>query len=217
MTLSHWLGWAGLSVAAYAAGSIPFGLLIGRLRGVDVRTVGSCNIGATNVFRTVGKRWGLLTFTLDAFKGFVPAFFFPRLLAQWTMAPTGRWAPLPGLLFMALSLAGHTWPVWLHFRGGKGVATSAGALLGVAPLEMAIGLAVWALAFVLFRYVSLASLLATAAVCVSAWILESHEGVLLPLLLSLMGVLVVIRHRANIRRLLNGTEHRATRQRERPS
>jgi len=208
MTLEPVAGWMVLGLAAYLAGSIPFGLLIGRFQGVDVRKVGSGNIGATNVFRTVGKRWGILTFVLDAAKGFIPAFFFPRLLARWDMAPTGRWETLPGVLFMALALAGHTWPVWLRFRGGKGVATSAGALLGVAPLTMGVGLAIWTVTFVVSRYVSLASLFATVAVCVSAWVWERDRGLVIPVLLTMMGVLVVVKHRANVRRLFQGTEHR---------
>ncbi len=208
MSIERVFVWAGLGAAAYLMGSVPFGLLIGRFRGVDVRTLGSRNIGATNVFRTVGKRWGLLTFLLDAAKGFVPAFFFPRLLARWVPAPVDGWDALSGVLFMALALAGHTWPVWLRFRGGKGVATGAGGLLGVAPLAVGIGFAVWVVVFILWRTVSLASLCATAAVCVSGWVFEREGGILLPALLTLMGVLVVVRHRDNIRRLWQGTENR---------
>ncbi len=123
-------------LAAYLMGSIPNGLLLARLKGIDLQKVGSGNIGATNVYRCVGKGWGIAAFVLDAVKGFVPAFVFPRLMEA---AP-----PWLGLACGVAAVAGHNWPVWLKFKGGKGVSTSAGMLLGIAPAAVGIGFVVFA-------------------------------------------------------------------------
>lgn len=206
---------AGLSVAAYVLGSIPFGLLIGFARGVDVRKTGSGNIGATNVFRTVGTSWGGLTFLLDAVKGFVPAALFPRVLSGLTGAESGAGH---ALLFGCLAIVGHNWPVFLRFKGGKGIATSAGALLGFAPLELGVGALTWLVLFLLTRYVSVASIAAALAIPAAGWLHGGMEKPLLPGVLSGLGLVAVLRHRANIRRLLNGTESRFKRtQREAPA
>ena len=187
-------------LAAYLLGSIPNGLLIARLKGVDLQKVGSGNIGATNVFRCVGKSWGIAAFVLDAVKGFVPAFFFPRLLET---AP-----PWLGLACGIAAVAGHNWPVWLKFKGGKGVSTSAGMLLGIAPAAVGIGFAVFAVVLALTRFVSLGSILAAIAVAGSGVWLYGADNRLLAGALVAMGALVVLKHRANLGRLLNGTEPR---------
>lgn len=192
-------------ILSYLLGAVPFGLLVARARGIDIRKVGSCNIGATNVFRCVGKGWGILTFLLDALKGFVPACLFPLLLGRLTGQPA---PPASGLVFMLLAIAGHNWPVYLGFKGGKGVATSAGGLLGVAPAAVGIGLAVWVAVFALSRYVSVASIVAAAAVAVSAWLLYASAGLLIPIAMTLLAAVLIVRHRANIRRLMQGTENR---------
>jgi len=204
-------GWRiGLGAAAYLIGAIPCGYLAGRARGLDIRTVGSRNIGATNVFRCVGKRWGIVTLVLDALKGFIPALVFPRVLESLGAAPqTAAAAALPGLIYMAFAIAGHNWPIYLKFKGGKGVATSAGGLLGVAPAGMGAGFAAWVLLFALTRMVSVASIGAALAVMIAAWPLYySRFGVALPAALTLLGLLVVWRHKANIARLRAGTETR---------
>ncbi len=209
--MTIWIWRAGLGVAAYLLGAVPFGYLVGRARGVDIRTVGSRNIGATNVFRCVGKSWGVLTFLLDVLKGFVPAFLFPILLARAGAAPEGTaWAALPGLVYMILAILGHNWPVYLGFKGGKGVATSAGGLLGVAPAAVGVGVAVWILLFVLARYVSVASIGAALAVAASGWWLYRGAGWILPVVLTALGLLAVLRHKGNIARLRAGTENRIT-------
>ena len=187
-----------LILAAYLLGSIPNGLLIARLKGIDLQKVGSGNIGATNVFRCVGKGWGVAAFALDAVKGFVPAFLFPRLLES---AP-----PWLGLACGIAAVAGHNWPVWLKFKGGKGVSTSAGMLLGIAPAAVGIGFAVFAAAVLITRWVSLGSILAAIAVAGSGVWLYGSENRLLAGALIVMGALVVVKHRANVGRLLNGTE-----------
>ena len=189
-----------LVLAAYLMGSIPNGLLLARLKGVDLQKVGSGNIGATNVYRCVGKGWGVAAFVLDAVKGFVPAFVFPRLMDS---AP-----PWLGLACGIAAVAGHNWPVWLKFKGGKGVSTSAGMLLGIAPAAVGIGFAVFALVVALTRFVSLGSILAAIAVPAAYLGLYGAGNRLLAGALVAMGALVVVKHRANIRRLLAGTEPR---------
>ena len=194
---------AALVVSAYLIGAIPFGLLIGFLNGKDVRKEGSCNIGATNVTRVVGKWWGKLCFLCDFLKGFLPVFAVMRLY------PGQGW--LVALTALAAML-GHVFPVYLGFKGGKGVSTAAGAALALCPLAVVIAGAVWAGVFFLSRYVSLASLAAALALPVSAWLLKFFAGYALPLpiglLLILFAVLTFWRHRSNIVRLINGTESR---------
>ena len=117
---------AGCALASYLLGSVPFGYLVARLKGMDIRRHGSGNIGATNVFRCVGKGWGLLTFACDTLKGFGAAFLIPRVAAPF-LPPDGLQAL--GIGCACLAVAGHNWPAFLRFKGGKGVATSAGVLL----------------------------------------------------------------------------------------
>jgi glycerol-3-phosphate acyltransferase PlsY len=205
--MTPWIWRVGLGLAAYLIGAIPVGYLVGRANGVDIRTIGSGNIGATNVFRCIGKGWGILTFLLDAFKGFAPAYLFPILLAQMGAAPSGAWAGVPGLVYMVLAIAGHNWPVYLGFKGGKGVATSAGGLLGVAPGAVGIGLAAFIILFASTRYVSVGSIGAALAVALGGWWLYRPDPVL-PAVLTVLGLLVILRHKGNVVRLLKGTENR---------
>ena len=188
----------GLMVAAYFLGAIPFGLIIARSKGVDIRAHGSGNIGATNVYRVMGKSWGLFTFFLDALKGFIPAYFF----VEWSGSHES-FSVYCGLM----AIIGHSFPIYLRFKGGKGVATSAGMLLGVAPYAMGIGLISWMVLMVMFRYVSLASILATLMVSVTVWIRDA-QPLISQCLITLLSLLIVWLHRANIERLLKGTENR---------
>ena len=204
--MNAWLDLTGWLAGAYLVGAIPFGLLIGRLNGVDVRTVGSKNIGATNVFRSVGKGWGVLVFLLDAAKGLVPALVFPMLGKSALSACPGLECNL-GLLCGVAAILGHNFPVYLKFKGGKGVATSAGVLLGVAPAAVGIGFLGWIVLFVTTRYVSVASIGATLAVVTAGWFLYRAQGWVLPVVLTLLGALVIWRHRSNIQRLANGSEN----------
>lgn len=189
---------------SYLIGAIPFGLLVARARGVDIRKVGSCNIGATNVFRSVGKKWGILTFVLDMLKGALPTLLLPMLAAGETGIPS------PGLRLACglVAVCGHNWPVYLRFKGGKGVATTTGVLLGVSPAAMLIGLAAWALVFLTTRYVSVASMAAAIVVVAAAWWLRLQPWPLVPAVLTVLGAFVLWRHRANVQRLRTGTEHR---------
>lgn len=201
-------------IVSYLLGAVPFGYLIARAKGVDITKAGSGNIGATNVFRTVGKGWGLLTFVLDAAKGFIAAFALPRA-AAWVGLPPTQVRPV-AICCACLAVAGHNWPIYMRFKGGKGIATSAGALLGIAPIAAAIGVVSWTVIFLLTRYVSVASILACIILPAAAWVLYAKEGRLLPSALTVLGLVAIWRHRSNIRRLLSGTEHRAQFARRRP-
>ncbi len=182
---------------SYLIGSIPFGLLLAKTKGIDIRKQGSGNIGATNVLRCLGKPLGITCFVLDVLKGFAPAFFFAQL--------SGITAEF-GILFGAAAILGHNFPVFLEFKGGKGVATSAGVLLGVAPLAVGIGLLTWGIVFYVSGYVSLGSILAAVAVIITGWV--AGYGIVIALALTLLGGLAIYRHRANIQRLMNGTENK---------
>lgn len=204
-------------VAGYLCGSIPFGLLIGKLKGVDLRKVGSGNIGATNAGRVLGKKYGLLCFALDLLKGAAP------------VAGAGAWfgllghadAPVVSIwLWLGVAVAaviGHIAPVWLGFKGGKGVATSLGVLLGIWPFltvpAVFAGLT-WLLFTSVFRYVSLASVIAAAVLPGYLWLTSVAMGWradrVAPLLIvsGAMGLLVIVRHRGNLVRLWRGTEPR---------
>jgi acyl phosphate:glycerol-3-phosphate acyltransferase len=194
----------GVVLAAYLVGSIPTGYLVGRRRGVDVRTQGSGNIGATNVARTLGRKLGILVLILDALKGVVP-------LATWRIADLGAHIPLSGqlapFLFTAVGLApivGHCFPVWLRFRGGKGVATALGVFLVADPLLVAIGGALFAALYAATRIVSIGSLCAALAIPTAAALLGRPAPVLA---LTIGGALIVIgKHHGNIRRLLRRRE-----------
>ncbi len=186
---------------SYLVGALPFGLLIARARGVDIRAEGSGNIGATNVFRCVGKSWGLLVYFMDMGKGLFGALLLPLLLSD---DPSTLLRVSSG----CCAIIGHNWPVYLGFKGGKGIATTSGFLLGLAPAAAGVGLLVWIVTFLTSRYVSLGSILAALSVAVYAWIAYRADGLLLPSVLTALGLLAVLRHRANIIRLAQGTENR---------
>ncbi|MBT8046358.1 MAG: glycerol-3-phosphate 1-O-acyltransferase PlsY [Pontiella sp.] len=193
-----------LAVIAYLFGAVPFGLLIAKSQGIDIRNEGSGNIGATNVFRVVGKEWGITTFVLDALKGFIPAYFFPII---------GNVDPVYGVLFGFAAIVGHSFPVYLNFKGGKGVATSAGMLLGVAPLAVGVGFLTWIICMVVSRYVSVSSMVAAVAVAATVWI-RGDKALVVNIALSVLAILVIWLHRDNIKRLLNGTETRLGKKKE---
>lgn len=194
-----------LSAVSYLIGSIPFGLLIAKAKGKDIRTMGSGNIGATNVLRCLGKPAGITCFALDVLKGYLPAAFFPTL---------GNVDPSFGILFGALSILGHNFPVFLNFKGGKGVATSAGVLIGVAPLAVILGLLAWVVVFKVSGYVSLGSIIAALVVVLVGWIRVGQYGIVTALALTLLGGLTIWRHRANIQRLRAGTENKFERKKK---
>ncbi len=202
---------AATLAGSYLIGSIPFGYLIGRFKGIDIRTQGSGNIGATNVTRVIGKGWGRLCFALDLLKGAVPVIVASCLQKNlsWTSHNTG------GLLIVLTAfivVIGHIYPIYLGFKGGKGVSTAAGAILALNPLAVVCAAAVWGGVFFASRYVSLASICAAVALPVAAWVLNRFAGISVSrpemILLLVFALLTVVRHISNIKRLLNGTESR---------
>lgn len=196
-----------VAAEAYLLGSIPFGHIAGRLAGVDVRQHGSGNIGATNVLRVLGKPWGYSVFFADAFKGFLAVRLAYLLVAMNPEAEAYR--DFYAILAAAACVAGHSFPVWLKFRGGKGVATSLGALLGVVPIAAALIFGVWLIVFKVTRYVSLASIV--AALSLPVFVAMLGRAAVVFYFTIAMTSLVVWRHRSNISRLAKGTEPRFTR------
>ena len=193
----------------YLCGSLPTGLLAGRLRGVDVRKEGSGNIGATNVLRVLGKPWGFGVFLVDALKGFLAVRLSLLLIGQNPAAV--QYSEFFAILAAAASILGHSFPIWLRFKGGKGVATSVGSIFGVMPLAALSIFSVWLVVFISTRYVSLASIIGAlslpVAVAVLVWF-KITQGMVLLYFSIAMTALVVWRHRTNMVRLLNGTEPR---------
>lgn len=205
----------------YVLGALPFGYLVARAHGVNIFEVGSRNPGATNVRRTLGARAGNLVFVLDALKGALAAGW--ALLGSTGCRFEAASGPLAGHVLeggdwtrlavagLVGALLGHSFSCFTRFRGGKGVATAAGGFLVLMPLATLIAAAVWVLTFLLSRYVSLASILSALALPIAAWALGRSPLVLG--IASLVGVFVIIRHRANLVRLANGTEARFERRR----
>jgi acyl phosphate:glycerol-3-phosphate acyltransferase len=200
-----------VTLLSYLIGAIPFGyVLVKLLRGVDLREVGSGNLGATNAGRLLGAKWFAVVFLFDFLKGFVPAFVFGRLAREHLGAPE-----LIGLLYGFAAMSGHIWPVYLKFRGGKGVATAAGTVTGIAPLATGIAAVVFIGVFVIWRIVSLASISAAVALPIAHGALSGKDA-FGPTLLALtaMALIIVLKHRSNIRRLCRGEEPRAVRLKE---
>ena len=198
---------------AYVLGSVPFGLIIGRLGGIDVRQHGSGNIGATNVWRVLGPKWGGATFLLDAGKGFLAVRLAENIARARVPQPVPEDYLAYAAVFSALAcIVGHTFPVWLGFKGGKGVATSLGVLLAVMPpIATTVVLVVWGGVFALSRYVSLASIIAAIALPITVGLLiafNAFHGRAYFAFACAAAFLVVRRHRENIKRLFAGTESR---------
>ena len=192
-------------IFAYLAGSLPTGFLVARAMRVDITQVGSGNIGATNVFRVLGKGPGALVLIVDLLKGALAVLVAPMLAAA--MTPTDSLA-LPALAALGAVL-GHNYTCWLGFKGGKGVATSAGAMAALIPPAFGVTVITWLLVFFLTRYVSMASI-AAALILPVATIFTVSGPTRWPLVAftSALAALAVWRHRANIERLKAGTEHR---------
>lgn len=194
--------WVALALS-YLLGSIPFGLVLARVvKGIDVRQVGSGNIGATNTARAMGRGWGIVVAVLDALKGYLPACCFPAFA---DLAPQARL--LAAALYGCAAVCGHCFPLWLAFRGGKGVATAAGAMLGLDGRIFLAGGLVWLAALGATRYVGLASILMVATFAVAAYGWHTSEPAIAGLAV-LIFLLILIRHRTNLRRMLLGSEPR---------
>ena len=183
-------------VAAYLVGSIPFAQLLSKRRGIDLRRVGSGNVGATNVLRTLGVRPAVVAMMLDAVKGTVAVLVAQRL-TNGVAAPV-----MAGLA----SMIGHVYPVWLRFRGGKGVATAAGAFAVLTPLAVAAAMGVFLLTVALTRFISVGSM--AAALTLAGWAIASDAPTAVGIGAAIGAALVIIGHRANVLRLVAGTERR---------
>ena len=181
-------------VLAYLLGSVPTGYILGARAGIDVRKSGSGNVGATNVARVVGRRQGIATLVADALKGFIPVFVAGHLNVG------SRAAAFAG----TAAFLGHLYPVFLGFRGGKGVATALGVFLGLAPLTTLVLIAIFATAVLATRIVSLSSIIAAAAAPVVLWFFSYPPDVIGTG--AFLAIMIIWRHRANIARLVAGTE-----------
>lgn len=213
------------ALVGYLLGSIPTGYLVARAKGVDIRTVGSGNIGATNAMRVLGKPAGILVLLADALKGFAAVAlmvnFYPELNDLLPGIFSGEAIVRPelrgtlGVVTGLFAVLGHNYTCWLHFKGGKGIATTAGVYFALAPLAVSLALTVWIVLFATTRYVSIASLAAAIALPTSVWITE--DSVLLGIVTTALGALAVYKHKGNIQRLLAGTENRVNFKKEKPA
>ena len=185
-----------LIAASYLLGSIPTGLLLGKLYGIDVRKEGSGNIGATNLYRIVGRKVGVMTLVGDCVKGMLPV-----LAVKYSALPF-EYAAWVGLA----AFCGHVFSIFLRFRGGKGVATALGVFLALSPLAVVVAVGVFVVLMLIWRYVSLGSITAAAVMPLAVWALG--EGRVTIAVTMLIAVVVIIRHSKNIKRLLDGTENR---------
>ena len=212
------IGYILTALAAYLLGSIPFGYLVAKAKGIDIRSVGSGNIGATNAMRVLGKPAGIFVLLMDALKGYAACALLPPLIFNW-LAPHSSGLYLffrdePEQLQMRFHLIagifavlGHNYTCWLKFKGGKGIATTAGVYLALAPWALLVALVVFILAIVLTKYVSVASISAAVVLPVTVWVL-SPQNLFLGIVTTALGALAIYKHKSNIQRLMAGTENR---------
>ncbi|MGO8765378.1 MAG: glycerol-3-phosphate 1-O-acyltransferase PlsY [Limisphaerales bacterium] len=208
-----------IAVGAYLLGSIPTGFLVARAKGTDIRKTGSGNIGATNVFRTLGAAAGIFVMLMDALKGYVACMLLCPLVFDCLIAPPAfaqatdeiqiRFKVIAGIG----AILGHNFSCWLNFKGGKGVATSAGVFLALTWQAMSIALAAWIIVLALTRYVSMASIAAALVLPTATWFILARDGnlkspgaIILGSVTIAAALMVIIRHRGNIQRLRAGTE-----------
>lgn len=203
---------------SYLIGSIPTGYIIGKCKGLDIREHGSGNIGATNVTRVIGKWWGKFCFLGDFLKGALPVVATSLLVKNGFLKDT--WGILPSLAAF-VTVGGHVWPIYLKFKGGKGISTAAGAVLALNPPTLLGAGLLWVILFLIFRYVSLASIFAALSLPVFAYgmlrykVWQSSKAEMI--LFGLLALLAVLRHVSNIKRLLNGTESKFERKKKTPA
>ena len=215
-----------VALGAYLLGSMPFGYLAARARGIDIRKQGSGNIGATNAMRVLGKPIGIFVLLLDVLKGFAACAFLPPLLFNW-LAPqfSGLFVrfqneppELQTRLFVVAGICavlGHNYTCWLKFKGGKGIATTAGVYLALAPWPLLIASVVFLLAVASTRYVSVGSIAGAAALPAAVWLM-TPRNVLLGVVTTALGALAIYKHKSNLQRLRAGTENRLGRNPESP-
>jgi glycerol-3-phosphate acyltransferase PlsY len=200
------VGYLAAALGGYLLGSVPTGYLVAKGRGVDIRSVGSGNIGATNVFRALGVAAGVFVLLVDAVKGVVPVVAARLLWRGWDPSASALTAEWAGLVAGFCAVLGHNYTCWLRFKGGKGIATSAGVLAALVPGAFLILLGVFAGVLLATRYVSLASISAALTLPFAVWATAGSLNLIV--VTAVLGALAVYKHKANIRRLLNGTENR---------
>ena len=193
------------ALGGYLLGSIPFGYLVAKARGIDIRSAGSGNIGATNALRVLGKPAGIFVLLMDALKGFAAVWLCWQILAG--MHVDKSTIQTDGIIAGIGAVLGHNYTCWLKFKGGKGIATTAGVYLALAPWAVLIGLVVFLLAVVVTRYVSVGSMAAAVALPVTIWVM-SPNNLFLCIVSTLLGLLAIYKHKGNIQRLRAGTENR---------
>ena len=197
------------ALAGYVSGATPFGYFAGRLKGIDIREHGSKNIGATNVVRVCGKGIGIPVFILDVLKGWLPAWLVLKWFASHDASV--ELSTIASIVTGIAAVLGHNYTFWLKGRGGKGIATSTGALLAVAPVAVGVGLVVWYLTLKLTQYVSVASMVAALAIPITMSVMMLRDDSWNFILLGfgvVLCVLAIVRHKTNIERLMAGTENR---------
>lgn len=198
--------WLLIVFPSYLIGSIPWGYLFARAKGIDIRRHGSGNIGAANVHRVMGKKWGYVVFLCDFLKGLLSVKLGALIAAHFQLSPV-----MGGVIAGIACVLGHDYSIWLRFKGGKGIATLAGAVLALFPLAFVSFGVVWIVVFFIGRYTSLASISAAAALPVAVILMVANTEPDFPWLVGfsiLMAALAIWRHRGNIVRLANGTENR---------
>ena len=194
------------ALAAYLLGSIPTGFLVARAKGVDIRTVGSGNIGATNAMRVLGKPAGIFVLLVDALKGYAACGWLVALILQFfTLTP--EQVQTHEIIAGIAAVLGHNYTCWLGFKGGKGIATTAGVFIALAPWALLVALGVFILAVLVTRYVSVGSIAAAVALPATVWIMPPRN-LLLCVVTTALGVLAIYKHKGNIQRLRAGTENR---------
>ena len=194
------------ALAAYLLGSIPFGFLVAKAKGIDIRSVGSGNIGATNAMRVLGKPVGIFVLLMDALKGYTAVASLPVLILKFFGTPASDLETLR-IIAGIFAVLGHNYTCWLKFKGGKGIATTAGVFLALAPWALLIALVVFILAVLVTRYVSVGSIAAGIALPAAVWIMAPHN-ILLGIVTTALGALAIYKHKSNIQRLMAGTENR---------
>jgi glycerol-3-phosphate acyltransferase PlsY len=203
---------------AYLLGSIPFGFVVAKTKGIDIQKSGSGNIGATNAMRVLGKPAGIFVLLMDALKGYVACAFLPPLIFNW-LAPhfSGLYVPFQQepvelqarfyVLAGICAVLGHNYTCWLKFKGGKGIATTGGVYLALAPWAVLAALVVFILAVLFTKYVSVGSIAAAIALPVTVWVMTPHN-LLLGIVTTALGALAIYKHKSNIQRIMAGTENR---------
>jgi glycerol-3-phosphate acyltransferase PlsY len=194
-------------IGAYLLGSLPTGFLVGKSRGVDIRTVGSKNMGATNVFRVLGTVPGIFVLVIDGLKGFAACTWMIDLLLNVIPAPSDL--ELLRIIAGIAAVLGHNYTCWLWFKGGKGIATTAGVYFALAPWAVTIAICVFVVAVLLTRYVSVGSIAAAIALPIPVWLGKwKSDSLTLQLVTTALCIMAIVNHKKNILRLMNGTESR---------